>query len=604
VDDDPALLDLACRFLRSREDLLIDSCFTAIDAMAKMAENTYDVIVLDYELPGMDGIQFLREVKGRGDMTPVIVFTGKGREGVVIEALNAGADFYLQKGGDPRMSFLELLYMIREAASRNRSRQELEESERRFRESLEQIPLISYQLDREGKITFCNEHFLELTGWTREEMTGENWFDMFIPVRDRTRMKRGYQKGIREGVSSERHFTPMITRDGEIRHILLSSIANRSREGEIEGVTFVGEDVTERERATEEMRSSEERLKIIFEYAPDAFFLNDPAGVFVDMNRAAEQIMGYRKEDLIGKNFLAIGIITPDEIPRAITLFSHNAGGESRGPGELTLVRRDGTRVVVEMHTYPVRFRGRELILGIARDITERKLGEESLRRVNEKLHLLNSVTRHDILNTLTALTMYLELLGEDEKEPELKKTVLKATQVAGIIRRQVEFARTYQDIGIQSPVWQAVGPIALSAMDGAGITTVKVHVDTGDLEIYADPLLGNVFYNLLDNSVRHGENVTGVWLTTMQDERGLKLIYEDNGSGIPRNEKEKIFSRGFGKNTGFGLFLSQEILAITGITIKETGTFGKGARFEIRVPPGLYRSKSAHQDKGTPVDP
>jgi PAS domain S-box-containing protein len=594
VDDDPALLDLACRFLRSREDLTIDSCFTAIDAMAKMAGSTYDVIVLDYELPGMDGIQFLREVKGRGDMTPVIVFTGKGREGVVIEALNAGADFYLQKGGDPRMSFLELLYMIREAASRNRSRLELEESERRFRESLEHIPLISYQLDREGKITFCNEHFLELTGWTREEMLGENWFDLFIPVRDRTRMKRAYQKGIREGVSSDRYFTPLITRDGEIRHVLMSSIALRSREGEIEGVTFVGEDVTERERATEEMRSSEERLKIIFEYAPDAFFLNDPAGAFVDMNRAAEQILGYRKEDLIGKNFLTMGVISPEEITRAINLFSHHIEGQSQGPGELTLVRRDGSRVMVEMHTYPVRFRGRELILGIARDITERKLGEEALRRVNGKLQLLNAVTRHDILNTLTALTMYLELLGEDEKVPELKKTVEKATQVAGIIRRQVEFARTYQDIGIHSPVWQPVGQIALSAMEGAGITTVKVHVDTGDFEIYADPLLGNVFYSLLDNSVRHGGNITGVWLTTMQDERGLKLVYEDNGSGIPRNEKEKIFSRGYGKNTGFGLFLSQEILAITGITIKETGTFGKGARFEIRVPPGLFRAESA----------
>jgi len=595
VDDDPALLDLACRFLRSREDLTIDSCFTAIDAMAKMAGNMYDVIVLDYELPGMDGIQFLREVKGRGDMTPVIVFTGKGREGVVIEALNAGADFYLQKGGDPRMGFLELLYMIREAASRNRSRLELEESERRFRESLEHIPLISYQLDREGKITFCNEHFLEMTSWTREDMMGENWFDLFIPVRDRTRMKRAYQKGVREGVSSDRYFTPLITRDGEIRHVLMSSIALRSREGEIEGVTFVGEDVTERERATEEMRSSEERLKIIFEYAPDAFFLNDPAGVFVDMNRAAEQVLGYRKEDLIGKNFLAIGVITPEEIPRAINLFSHHIEGQSQGPGELTLVRRDGSRVVVDMHTYPVRFRGRELILGIARDITERKLSEEALRRVNGKLQLLNSVTRHDILNTLTALTMYLELLGEDEKEPELAKTVEKATQVAKTIRRQVEFARTYQDIGIQSPVWQPLGPTALSAMEGAGITTVEVHVDTGDFEIYADPLLGNVFYNLLDNSVRHGGGITGVWLTAMQDERGLKLVYEDNGSGIPRNEKEKIFSRGYGKNTGFGLFLSKEILAITGTTIKETGTYGKGARFEIRIPPGLFRPESAH---------
>jgi signal transduction histidine kinase len=78
--------------------------------------------------------------------------------------------------------------------------------------------------------------------------------------------------------------------------------------------------------------------------------------------------------------------------------------------------------------------------------------------------------------------------------------------------------------------------------------------------------------------------------MTSFQDEAGMKIVYEDNGQGVPVKGKDDIFKRGYGKNTGFGLFLSREILAITGLTIKETGTYGKGARFEIRVPHGCYR--------------
>jgi signal transduction histidine kinase len=98
------------------------------------------------------------------------------------------------------------------------------------------------------------------------------------------------------------------------------------------------------------------------------------------------------------------------------------------------------------------------------------------------------------------------------------------------------------------------------------------------------------VFYNLIENSIRHGEHVTTVWFSAEENGDGLILRYRDNGIGIPENDKSKLFLKEFGKNTGLGLFLSREILSITGITITENGEPGKGARFEIMVPKGSYR--------------
>jgi signal transduction histidine kinase len=110
-------------------------------------------------------------------------------------------------------------------------------------------------------------------------------------------------------------------------------------------------------------------------------------------------------------------------------------------------------------------------------------------------------------------------------------------------------------------------------------------------LLVYADPMLEKVFSNLLDNTVRHSEGATAVHTYYRTTDEGVTLIWEDNGVGISYDKKEKIFIRGFGKNTGLGLFLAREILDITGIAIHETGKPGEGARFEIVVPKGMYRT-------------
>jgi len=109
--------------------------------------------------------------------------------------------------------------------------------------------------------------------------------------------------------------------------------------------------------------------------------------------------------------------------------------------------------------------------------------------------------------------------------------------------------------------------------------------------EIFTDPLIQKVLYNLIDNAVRYGNKITTIRFFIGDAGENQVIICEDNGDGIPADEKEKIFERGFGKNTGVGLFLSREMLAITGITICETGEPGEGARFEMLVPKGIWRT-------------
>jgi signal transduction histidine kinase len=119
----------------------------------------------------------------------------------------------------------------------------------------------------------------------------------------------------------------------------------------------------------------------------------------------------------------------------------------------------------------------------------------------------------------------------------------------------------------------------------------VTTTVDRKDLEVYADPMFLKVFFNLIDNAVRHGGR-TAITLRFSSQENGggLVIVCEDDGVGIGMEDKQHLFEQGFGKHTGLGLFLSREILSITGITIQENGTPGKGARFEISVPKGAYR--------------
>lgn len=225
-------------------------------------------------------------------------------------------------------------------------------------------------------------------------------------------------------------------------------------------------------------------------------------------------------------------------------------------------------------------------------DITENKRSQDALTQANKKLNLLNNITRHDILNQLTVLLGYLELSKQDVTDPQLSAFIKKEQTAAETIRSQILFTRDYQNIGVNSPLWHNLAETVSLAAASSDTSRIQIKTDLlPPIEVYADPLLEKVFSNLIDNSVRHGEHATEMVFRHAFSGDDLQIIIEDNGVGVPEKEKEKIFRREYFKNTGFGLFLSREILAITDLTIREEGAPGSGARFVITVPRSGYRN-------------
>lgn len=209
---------------------------------------------------------------------------------------------------------------------------------------------------------------------------------------------------------------------------------------------------------------------------------------------------------------------------------------------------------------------------------------------LNKKLQLVGSITRHDVLNQLTAVMGYNELLAMMVQDEKQKVFLAKERQAIEKIRRQFYFAKDYQNLAAEPPRWQHVGKALRIITEEFDPAPVRLSVSTEDLAVLADPLLPRAFLQLIENTVRHSGGATAISISAEYDGSTACIVVTDNGSGIPAADKERIFERGYGSGTGWGLFLTREILAITGITIRENGEPGKGARFVILLPAGTWR--------------
>jgi signal transduction histidine kinase len=211
------------------------------------------------------------------------------------------------------------------------------------------------------------------------------------------------------------------------------------------------------------------------------------------------------------------------------------------------------------------------------RDITARKRTEEAFALTSRKLLILSSITRHDINNQLMSVNGFLELLHKKVPDPILDDYFSRILKASARITSMIWFTKEYEQIGVNAPAWQDIRSLVETAIKEAPLGQVTVKNDlTAGTEVFADPLVVKVFYNLMDNAVRYGEKITTIRIFTEDRDADQSIVCEDDGNGMAADEKKNIFERGFGKNTGLGLFISREILDITGITITETGKKGK----------------------------
>jgi PAS domain S-box-containing protein len=349
--------------------------------------------------------------------------------------------------------------------------------------------------------------------------------------------------------------------------------------------------LTERKQAEGALRESEAKYRTIFENTGTATVLVEEDTIISLANAEFERLSGYSKQEIERKKSWTEFVVKED-LDRMLD--QHRLRRESREAAlkhyEFRFITKSGDirNIFLTIDVIP----GTKRSVASLMDITDKKLTEEALRQANKKLNLLSSITRHDILNQLVVLKGYLELSEKFVRDPaKLRESIKKEIKAAETIEEQISFTRDYQNMGVTAPAWQNVNASISRAVATLPMRNVRVDVDRTDLEVFVDPLLEKVFYNLIDNSLRHGgKKLTSVRFSSHESDDGMTVVCEDDGVGISGEAKKHLFERGFGENTGLGLYLVREILSITGLTIRETGVPGQGARFEIFVPKGTYR--------------
>ena len=215
---------------------------------------------------------------------------------------------------------------------------------------------------------------------------------------------------------------------------------------------------------------------------------------------------------------------------------------------------------------------------------------EEALTKVNRKLNLLGSITRHDSLNQIGILKGWLDEAIEKESDESVIVLLKRVEEAANALKTQLEFTSQYKNLGMERPDWISLTEVVAKVTEGLGRQGISVTVDVEGLDVFADPMLENVIRNLVNNAISHGGDVNNITISHRAMGDDLIIVFQDDGIGIASEEKEKIFERGHGRRRGDGLYLSREVLSITGLTMKETGVQGKGARFEITVPRDRHR--------------
>ena len=349
-------------------------------------------------------------------------------------------------------------------------------------------------------------------------------------------------------------------------------------------------------------------------------------------NRCLEEWTGIKKGEILGKNILLE--FPPLNQPSVTTRFPQVFDGETPvylsskfHPHLIPSRLPDGTSRVQTGAVLPVRLGGDEVhamlviedvtdlshqihgfqnMRDIARrELAERKKAEEALQIANAKLSLFSVITLQDIRNQLTAARGYNYLISHSLDDiTEIQATSGKIDRQLSLIEKYISLMLDFEQLGKEPPQWYSLRQVIKQAMVQVQFFQVTSDPEIEDLRIYCPPLLEHIFANFLENAKRHGKTITQVKISfsTRGDDTGI-LTVEDDGVGVPAEDKERIFREGLGTKTKLTLYHTREVFAITGISIRETGVTGKGARFEIVIPKDGYRFMKVLPEE-TPQEP
>ena len=484
-------------------------------------------------------------------------------------------------------------------SERKRAEEVLRESEDRFEQLAEQGGIVTWEVDADGLYTYVSRVSETVWGYRPDELMGKKYFYDLTPEAERESLKAMAFEVFKNRERFVGLQNPIQTRDSRIVWVSTNGIPLLNADGTLRGYQGTDTDITERKRAEDALRMSERKYRLLAENITDVIWtLNIATQRFTYASPSVEKLSGFTVEETMQQTLK--DLLHPDsyaeimgQLPTWIEQFLH---GSKAGIARRLVARerrKDGTWMDVEVvATLLLDDKGKFTeILGVTRDVTDRVSAEQALHETNRKLNLLSSITRHDINNQLMVLAGNLTLLENGQSDHSSDEHLRKAEVAAERISTMIQFTKTYEDIGVHAPLWQDVGALIDTGMRDIMPGAIKVVNDVpAGTEVFADPLITKVFHNLIHNAVKHGGNVTTIHFSVEEVEGARAIICEDDGVGISADMKEKLFTHGFGKDHGLGLFLSREILSITGITITEAGALGRGARFVITIPTGGLR--------------
>jgi len=487
---------------------------------------------------------------------------------------------FIQKNNTPTGS----LAIVRDITEGKKLEKSLRENEEKFAGLFSDNPEATVFSDPGMIIVEVNPRFESLFGYLEEEVKGKRIRDAIVPE-NLVEEGRMLERKAAEGYVY--YDTVRKRKDDSLIPVSVSAAPIRVQ-GQLIGYIGVYKDISRQKEAFAQFRG-------LFTGNPEAVAYLGPDFRILDVNPRFEEFFGYTLSEIKGKDINEV--VVPGEKLEEGKMLDQRAG---KGYVYYDTVRKrnDGSLVPVSVSAAPILVEG-SLVGHVAmyKDISELKTTEAAMKEMmqkvvltNEKLRVVGGLTRHDVRNKLSVVSgnAYLlrkQLAGDSgtlEKLSDMETAVKQVIQI-------FEFAKAYESLGVEELVYADVG----KAFDEAvalfpNLKDVKVTNNCGGLTVLADSLLMQMFYNLIDNSLEHGQRTSRIEIRYEEASRDeLRLHYEDDGVGIPETAKSSLFKEGFttGKGTGYGLYLIKKMMEVYGWTIRETGTPRKGAQFTITIP-------------------
>ena len=506
---------------------------------------------------------------------------------------------------DPKVNGIVVNY--RDITERRQAEEALRESEDRLRDLFDNASDMIQSVSSSGEYIYVNRKWFETLGYSEEEVKSLTLFDILRA--DQVPHCTELLERIRGGEMIQSIETVFMTKDGREVHVE-GNVNGRFRDGTFVATRGIFRDVTERKQAEEALQESEMRLKALVDHAPDSITVYDLQGNILDCNRKGEEMLGYSREEMVGKNMFEVGVLPEDYAPKAKRALERKSEGMERLPFEFDLIRKDGVRITIEATTITVE-RGSDLeVICISRDVTERKKAEEEKRRMAQQLQLTDRLAAvgelaagvaHELNNPLCAVRAYAEFLksrqGLDEAARNDAETIHKeALRASAITGNLLSFASRHQPnrsmISINEAIEKGLELCkpGLEANSIQVVTQLDPHIPRTMADFFQ---MEQVVFNIISNAEHamaeaHGKGRLS--LRTQTTDTTIQMTISDNGPGISEENLDRIFDPFFttkevGQGTGLGLSICFGIVQEHGGNIHAKSVLGEGTTVVVELP-------------------